>query len=139
MKILKTRKYTILKSILQYSFVFIFAFTLFFSSVSVNTVNGDFTINTKIENPLGEKGPSNLPAFIEKAIEIILIIGVPLVVLAIIYSGFLFVSAQGNSEKLKTAKKTLLTTIIGAALLLGAYVIANAISTTVDEIKQGAS
>jgi len=57
------------------------------------------------------------------------------VAIAIIYSGFLFVTAQGNSEKLTKAKKALLYTIIGAALLLGSYVIATAIGKTVDEIK----
>jgi hypothetical protein len=55
--------------------------------------------------------------------------------LAIIYCGFLFVTAQGNSEKLKKAKQALLYTIVGAALLLGSLVITRAIQGTVDEIK----
>ena len=62
-------------------------------------------------------------------------IGVPIIALAIIYAGFLFVTAQGNSEKLTKAKKTLLYTLIGAALLLGAVVIAEAIKGTVNDIK----
>lgn len=68
-------------------------------------------------------------------LEIVMIVGVPIVALAIIYTGFLFVSAQGNSEALTKAKKSLLYTLIGAALLLGAFVLAEAIGKTVDEIK----
>jgi hypothetical protein len=59
---------------------------------------------------------------------------VPIIALAIIYSGFLFVAARGNAEELKKAKSTLVYTLIGAALLLGCLVIANAIKGTVDTI-----
>jgi len=135
MKISKVKKYKFLKNISKYSFVFILAFTLIFPMIFVNTANSDYAIETEIENPLGDSGADDLPTFIEKAIDIVLTIGIPIVVLAIIYSGFLFIQAQGNPEKLKTAKKTLLFTIIGATLLLGSYVIANAIGNTVDEIK----
>ena len=55
----------------------------------------------------------------------------PIIVLAIIYSGFLFVAAQGNSEKLGEAKKALLYTLVGAAILLGSLAIAELIKNTV--------
>lgn len=138
MKIFKTKKYTLLSNILKYSFVFILASTIFMSGFISHHVNGAYTVGTKIENPLGDKGPQNIPDFIAKAIDIVLIIGVPIVVLSIIYSGFLFVTAQGNPEKLKKAKNSLLYSIIGAVLLLGAFVIANAIGKTVEDIKKGA-
>lgn len=138
MKILKNKKYTILSKILKYSFVFVIAFTIFMSGAISHNVNGDYSIKTKIENPIGPNGPQNIPDFIAKAIDVVLVIGVPIIVLSIIYSGFLFVQAQGNSEKLKTAKKALLYSIIGAVLLLGAFVIANAIGKTVEDIKKGA-
>ena len=63
-----------------------------------------------------------------------MVIGVPIVTLAIIYAGFLFVAARGNAEELTKAKKTLMYTLIGAALLLGSFVIAQAIKGTVDDI-----
>ncbi|MES2930324.1 MAG: pilin [Patescibacteria group bacterium] len=100
-------------------------------NVNVNGVK----INTGIKNPLGN-GIKDIPDFIVTVLNIVLIIGIPIVALAIIYSGFLFVTAAGNSEKLKKAKATLLYTIIGAALLLGSLVIAEAIKGTVDEIKK---
>jgi len=50
----------------------------------------------KIENPLGPNGPTDIPAFIKVLLEGLLKVGIPLVALAIIYCGFLFVSARGN-------------------------------------------
>jgi hypothetical protein len=155
MKIFKTKKYSILANILKYSFVFMFGLALLGNVAFAvcpgdpgcppaeldnttdpaeldNTVGG---ITTTIKNPLGDNGPKDIPAFIEKIIDIVLIVGVPIVTLAIIYTGFLFVEAQGNPEKLTKARKALMYTLIGAALILGAWVIAKAIGTTVDDIK----
>ena len=141
MKILKTKKYGILSNILKYSFVIMFAFMLitpiFFAGAECDT--GDEPecstgITSKIINPLGPN-ISDIPSFIKEIIKIVLYVGVPIVALAIIYTGFLFVEAQGNPEKITKAKKALMYTLIGAALLLGAFVIAEAIKATVGEIK----
>jgi hypothetical protein len=83
-----------------------------------------------IVNPLGS-GTSSVPALIQTFLTGALKIGIPIVALAIIYCGFLFVFARGNSEKLTKAKDALLYTIIGAAVLLGAWAIATMISATV--------
>ena len=93
-------------------------------------------LEVKIKNPLEKSGITTLPGFIESALNMVLVVGVPIVALAIIYSGFLFVSAQGNSEKISEAKNTLKFTLIGAALLLGSWVIAQAIQGTITEIKR---
>ncbi len=85
----------------------------------------------KICNPLAKKGIETINGFIEVLLEGIIKIGTPIVALAIIYSGFLFVFARGNSEKLSKAKTTLLYTLIGAAILLGSWAIAQIISETV--------
>jgi len=136
MKIFKTKKYSILSNILKYSFVIVFIFTLITSAVCVNA-SGLGNVTTTISNPLGDK-ITDIPSFIKAAITVVLTVGIPIIALAIIYTGFLFVEAQGNPEKLTKAKKALLYTLIGAALLLGAFVIANAIGETVDEIKKSA-
>lgn len=85
----------------------------------------------KIVNPLGPTGPNSIPILIQKILEGVLKIGLPLIALAIIYCGFLFVSARGNSEKLSKAKESLLWTIIGAAILLGSWALALMIKATV--------
>lgn len=102
-----------------------------------NTPGGK-KIDTHIENPLGDS-VTDIPSFIEKILRFILMLAVPIVALAIIYTGFLFVTALGNSEKLKKAKQALVYTLIGAALLLGAFVIAEAIQGTVKEISNEAN
>lgn len=157
MKILKNKKYSILSNLLKYSFVIVFGFVVMMPFVFVNACgNGpgetpcsdittqndsDITtqnlIKTKIVNPLGVDGPQTIPDFIKKLVEIVLYVGIPIIALAIIYIGFLFVQAQGNSEELTKAKKALMYTLIGGALLLGAFVIAQAIGKTVDDIKSG--
>lgn len=74
---------------------------------------------------------TSIPGLIQKILEGALKIGIPVLALAIIYSGFLFVVARGNSEKLEKAKDSLLYTIIGGAILLGSWAIAKMIESTV--------
>jgi hypothetical protein len=66
--------------------------------------------------------------------NIILPIGGVVAVLAFIYAGFLYVTAQGNESKLATAHKALLYTSIGTAVLLGSWVLANAICSTINQL-----
>lgn len=96
--------------------------------------DGAVDLGFKLDNPLSG-GIDTLPEFLYEIIHIFLIVGVPIVALAIIYCGFLFVIARGNSEKLTEAKKALGYTLLGAAILLGAFVIANLIQGTVDGIQ----
>jgi hypothetical protein len=160
MKILKTKKYSILSKISKYSFVIVFAVMISMPIIFVNAnhdtagvdntgsspagvdntgsspagVDNTGIITTEIKNPLGDNGPSDIPSFIKILVESVLVVGVPIIALAIIYTGFLFVKAQGAPEELTKAKKSLTYTLIGAALLLGAFVIANAIGETVKDI-----
>jgi hypothetical protein len=141
MKILKTKKYSILSGILKYSFVIVFAVIVMTPVVFVSAGGenpGPQVINTTIKNPLGDNGPQDIPSFIKLVVEGALVLGVPIIALAIIYTGFLFVKARGNPEQIGKAKDALLYTLIGAAILLGAFVIANAIGETVNEIKSAA-
>mgnify|MGYP001589057991 CR=1 FL=1 len=89
----------------------------------------------KLCNPLGDTGATNIPEFIRTLLIGALQVGIPLIALAVIYCGYLFVAARGNSEKLGKAKDALLYTLIGAAILLGSWAIAELISTTVAGLK----
>lgn len=149
MEFVQNHKYSFLSKILKYIFIVIIAFTLvtpFLVSAADSSTPGKNNtsdsstpgaatkitgINAGIQNPINV---DTIPAFIEKVLNIVLVIGVPIVALAIIYSGFLFVKARGNSEEIKKAKSALMYTIIGAFLLLGAWVLATAIGATVDDI-----
>ena len=61
-------------------------------------------------------------------------VALPILTLFIVYSGFLFISAQGNSSELETAKKNFAYVVIGAVLILGAWVIATLIGGTVAQL-----
>ena len=83
----------------------------------------------KLINPLGEGAT---PPGLSKAIlEFVVRIGAVVVVLMLVYVGFLFVTAQGNETKITAAKSGLLWTVVGALILLGAQAIALAIEATV--------
>jgi len=86
----------------------------------------------KITNPI--PNISTINGLIKTILEAVIKIGIPIVALAIIYCGFLFVSAIGKPEGIKKAKDALLYTVIGSAILLGAWTIAQLISDTVIEI-----
>ncbi len=73
----------------------------------------------------------SFPLLIKTILEAMIKIGIPIIALAIIYSGFLFVTARGNTEQLKNAKRSLTYTLIGGAVLLGSWTIAQVISETV--------
>lgn len=87
-------------------------------------------------NPLGDK-VNDLPSFIYMILEIVFEIGAVVSVLAIIYVGFMFVRARGNSEELVTARRALLYTAIGIAVLLGAVLIATVIDSTITDLSTG--
>ena len=62
-----------------------------------------------------------------KIAEMVAKVGLPIVVIMLIWSGFLFVSAGGNEEKLKSAKSTFFWAVIGGLVVVGAYAISVAI------------
>ena len=96
------------------------------------TTPGD-PCNGGICNPLGNT--RDLGALILQVVEGIAQIGYYVVVLFVIYSGFKFVTARGDVKKLGEAKQTFLFTVIGAAILLGATLIAKVIDGTVTQLK----
>ncbi len=90
-------------------------------------------------NSVGLRNPissDSLADFFAKFLGILVQVGFPIIILAIIYTGFLFVKAQGNPEELQTAKRAFLWTIVGAIILLGASAISVLIQGTVNEISR---
>lgn len=86
------------------------------------------------ENPIEF---NTISEFLVAMLDVVVRIAFPFIVLAIIYTGFLFVTARGNQDKLKEAKTTFLLVIIGSLLILGASVLARAIESTVHELQSG--
>jgi len=91
-------------------------------------------VHNTLQNPL--PSITDLSAFVKTILDIVLTIGIPIIALAIIYSGFLFVQARGKPEEITKAKQALVYTLIGAAILLGSWILAQAIGDTVGQLRQ---
>lgn len=91
-----------------------------------NSQNNPTIINLGLQNPLAGT-INNVPELLQKIVYIIIKIGIPLVAMAILYAGFLFVTAQGRDSQIQTAKNALLFAVIGGLILLAAWLIADAI------------
>ncbi len=101
------------------------------SNVVVPVASGSDTVdNTNVPPP---SGGSNLDIkiryvnplqaqtvedFIAKVIDSAVLLLTPIIVIMLIWTGFLFITARGNPESLATAKKALLYVIIGATIIL---------------------
>ena len=89
-----------------------------------------------LQNPLNSNF-SSVPAFIAGALKALALIALPIITLFFVISGFLFVTAQGNEQQLAKAKKNFFYVVIGALLILGAWIIATLIAGTVNQIMGG--
>lgn len=76
----------------------------------------------------------SLQEFLTAVLGVVVDIGFPIVVVAIIWTGFLFVKAQGNPDALTIAKKAFFWTLVGALLVLGAFALSTLVQGTVDQI-----
>lgn len=92
------------------------------------------TTGGKLENPLSLQ---DVREFVAALMKVVVIFGMPLVALALVYSGFMFAKARGNSGELSKAKDNFKYTIIGAALIMGAWVFAMMLWSTVAQIING--
>ncbi len=86
-------------------------------------------------NPLGEG--TDLTAFLEKILALVVTIMFPIITLFIVYVGFLFVSSSGDPKKIQKAREYFFWAVIGALIVLGAQALSMAIRATVDDLKSG--
>ena len=93
---------------------------------------GSVDLSVKLVNPL--TGINSVPDLVIALLKIAMSIGIWVAVLFIVYSGFLFIKARGSEAELKKAKSTFLWTVVGTAILLGAYVIALAVQGTITQL-----
>lgn len=85
---------------------------------------GGNTGGASFQNPLKS---ASFEALVQSLANWVAAIALPIAAMFIIYSGFLFVTAGGNESKLQAAKTTFYWTIIGAAIVVGAWALATAI------------
>ena len=90
----------------------------------------------KFKNPLGNSN-GDIFTLANSILEFVIKLGAAIVVFFVIYSGFLFVKAQGDPAKLEVAKKTFLWTVIGGVILLGARVLAEVVKNVANDLGAG--
>jgi hypothetical protein len=79
----------------------------------------------------------NVQDFIEAAVRAAILVALPIVALFIVYAGFKYVFARGNEAKITEAHQNFLWVLIGAILILGAWVFATLIGATLGEFMRG--
>lgn len=80
-----------------------------------------------LSNPLKVDNVEGLLALV---LSVAVRIGTIILVLALVWTGFLFVAARGNPEKISSARQAFMWTIIGGLVLLGAEALAQVIKDT---------
>ncbi len=87
------------------------------------------------ENPL-------LLRFVREILEAfvngVIYVGTPALIVLIVWTGFLFVSAQGNPAGLTKAKSMALTTLIGGTVFLALWAIAQLVGNTLSGLTSSA-
>ncbi len=86
-----------------------------------------------LTNPLN--GVCSLSDFLKAILAGVVQIGTIILIMMLVYVGFLFVAARGNAEKLQSAKSALVWTVIGGLILLGATSIQLVIEGTVNSLR----
>lgn len=93
------------------------------------------------ENPIKLPGPNgpikNVPEFLIALVDMAFLIAMPIIVAFIVYAGFLFLTAGDNEQQTTKSKHVFMWTFIGAAIAIGAKVLAAAIQATILEIGGG--
>lgn len=87
----------------------------------------------EFSNPL-KPGLSTVAGFTEAFLRAVVFILFPIAVVFVVYSGFLFIAAQGKPDDLANAKRNFFWTVVGVGLLLGAWALAALIKGTIDPI-----
>ena len=107
-----------------------------FTNANAQINLGDSPV-TLFQNPIS--GIKNIYALIYAILDFVAKAGSIVVIVMIIYSGFLFVKAQGNESEISKAKETFFWSVIGAIILLGAKALALVVCNTANGLGAGVS
>ncbi|MCD5384410.1 MAG: hypothetical protein LRZ97_00670 [Candidatus Pacebacteria bacterium] len=90
----------------------------------------------KLLNPLESAGAdtATISGFVKSILGIIMYIGIPLIGLILVYAGFKFLFARGNSGKIKDASFNIMWVLIGVAVFLGAWTLSTIVDSTINNI-----
>lgn len=116
-----------MRKLKQISFlVTIFTLSAYQSVLAVRT-----STTVQIENPL--KNTGSVAELIATFVDWIINLGVVVVVLAFVYTGFQYVAARGNPDGIKKAHDAFLWTVVGTLVLIGSKVLTEVIKNTLTQ------
>ena len=95
------------------------------------TVSGNDCTGNMLCNPLKV---DSIEQLILTIIDVVLVFLLPVIILYIMYAGYLFVTAQGNPGEISAARKALLTALIGGVIVLGARAILDVVKGTIEAV-----
>ena len=87
---------------------------------------------TTLINPLS--ADTDLETFLRGILDVVISVGTVVVILMLVYVGFLFATTSVNPENKVKARTALLWTLVGSLVLLGAKAIAEGIEATVNAL-----
>jgi cytochrome c biogenesis protein CcdA len=87
-----------------------------------------------LQNPLRF---GSIETFIQGVLQAIVMIALPIITVFIVYAGFKYISARGKPDALRESNKNLMYVVIGATLILSAWVLATLIGGTVTQLLRG--
>ena len=85
------------------------------------------------------KNPLTFPditGLLVAVLNVAIVIALPIVVLFLIYAGFLYVTAKGNPEKIQEASRALTYGIIGGVIIIGSVAITEIVKSTATALTQ---
>jgi hypothetical protein len=86
----------------------------------------------QLENPLS--GVSTIWEFLDKIMDFLVKVAIPIIIFFLIWAGFKFVTAGGNEKDLAEAKQTIKYVLIGAAIILSARILTAVLVATVGQV-----
>lgn len=92
----------------------------------------------KLLNPLGGPGgAASLEELVNSVLSFVIRLGTIVVVVMMVYVGYLFVTARGNPGEISKAREALKWTVVGALILLGSQALTAGIIATVRALGGG--
>lgn len=103
------------------------------SPASGSTGNGSNSSNggvNRLTNPLNGGGINSIGQLVQNFVQIFAYIVILFAVLMIIFTGFQYITAMGNSTKIKELHERFLWLVVGIAIVIGARVIVDVVINT---------
>jgi hypothetical protein len=110
----------------------LFSSLFLFAPATARAEEGLGGLDFALVNPLSVVSIEGLLAAL---LNIFIVLATPIVVIFIIYAGFLYVTAQGNAEQVKKATTALTYAIIGGVIIIGSVALGEIIKNVVEAFK----